>query len=713
MARYPSLRLLINFIPGILTGHVFPEFKSVYLWAACFLILVSLLLAFFDRPSNRFALVYILMVGFSGAALGGFNHHSLPKNTIVNYVNQELWVLGEVKTRVTQKRSHSQWMIKCNAIFYRGDTLQAEGMVLVDYFHSGEQPLNIKIGHQVWMYGTITLPSKPNLPEAFDYRAYLARKQIFTTLRVHGEESLDPVSHEQENFQSRVIGPIYHVLQQTIDALFSNQDARAFIKAAILGDRGELSAEIKTAFQVTGTYHLLAISGLHVGLFYMLIMAFMQRFRQTKTGKVLTALTVTLILFIFSNLTGNAPPVERATIMAIVFCWSSVLQKKTYAINTLAFADLVILLKTPNDVFNPGFLLSNAAVLAIIIWYPIFIHSRVFQWFMPEKSSKAGYVRPLFWFFYRALALSMAATLGVWPLLAYYFGQPPFLGLLINVPVTLIVATALQATVPALLLYHVFEPLAFLYAVFVSGLLEWSFMMTHAMSQSSMSALPLSLSLTGLFILYGIIITLLSLKKSRVWPKCLIVTLLGINAWIWFVSEQTTRLFVSQLSHNALILGYQNEQACHVYALNKRDIHQQQWLHLASILGVQNVSVQEGFAFSSKTPVWRNQPEALTYYPNQQLTKIIYKTHSVILGRSCDYLFDGSFLETDMLILKLKECSQENINQLKDLVESSCAKMIIVVTSPEMSEEEKRRLNTFVFQTASCRLLNYEKYVQL
>jgi competence protein ComEC len=198
----------------------------------------------------------------------------------------------------------------------------------------------------------------------------------------------------------------------------------AFLSALLFGYKYELSAETKSAFATAGATHVLAVSGLHVGIVFIMIkyvlgiLVFLNRYGW---GRLIATLS---LLWGYAALTGLPPSIFRASVMFSILAIGLELRRKVNVYNSLAFAAIVLLMIDPLTIFQLGFQFSFLAVAAIVYFQPII--AGVIQ--LPWKWLKP--VTDLF-------AVTVAAQLGTFPLVLYYFHQFPvyfFLSNLIIVP---------------------------------------------------------------------------------------------------------------------------------------------------------------------------------------------------------------------------------------------------------------------------------------
>ena len=187
-------------------------------------------------------------------------------------------------------------------------------------------------------------------------------------------------------------------------------DAYAVVAAMVLGDKSALTKELKEAYSVTGASHVLALSGLHLGIIYMLLSLLVVGRR----WKLFSQILVILSIWAFVFLVGMSVSVLRSAIMLSVYALLSLGNRQRMSVNTLAFTAMVMLMASPRSLFDVGFQMSFMAVFSILIWLPMF--DRIFK---PHYLQDHRLVKWL----WGLMSVSLAAQIGVAPLIAYYFGR--------------------------------------------------------------------------------------------------------------------------------------------------------------------------------------------------------------------------------------------------------------------------------------------------
>jgi competence protein ComEC len=197
-------------------------------------------------------------------------------------------------------------------------------------------------------------------------------------------------------------------------ARFSNNgidgDAYAVVAAMSLGDKSALTRNLKDTYSVSGASHVLALSGLHLGIIYILFSLFLPRRR----WPALSQLVIILFIWAFVFLVGMSVSVVRSAVMLTVYGLLSIGNSDKMSINALAFTAIVMLIWNPSWLFDVGFQMSFMAVLAILLFVPLF-----------EDVFSAEYLMEHRWIkrIWGLVTVSCSAQLGVAPLIAFYFGR--------------------------------------------------------------------------------------------------------------------------------------------------------------------------------------------------------------------------------------------------------------------------------------------------
>jgi len=227
-----------------------------------------------------------------------------------------------------------------------------------------------------------------------------------------------------------------HQLLQRYRQLQLDEEQYAVLAAMTLGDKSALAQTgaraTRDTYSITGASHVLALSGLHLGIIYMLLSLLTLGRRLRFLVQTLTVLS----LWAFAFLVGLSPSVVRSATMLTVFALLSLSYRQRMSVNALLFTGMAMLMVSPLTLFDVGFQLSFTAVLSILLWMPLL--QQLPQWCLPHRQPSVALSapfllrHPLLRWAWGMVAVSLAAQLGTAPLITYYFGRFPTYFLLTN-----------------------------------------------------------------------------------------------------------------------------------------------------------------------------------------------------------------------------------------------------------------------------------------
>ncbi len=421
--KRPALRLFVGFALGIWLGKAFRVSNSSsgeFIAAGMLLLLLGGALW---RPRtfaylSGFASIILGMLWISDAEV------NFQKQTVRQFAQEKgsVFLSGKIISPPQIQRDRLKWTLRAERLFVRGKPFSVTGKVLVS---SEIVNLPVCLGERVGLEGHLRLPPPRRNPGEFDYRAYLKRRGISTLFYVSANRPLRFQKTRSHNVVARMVSPLRRRFLLFIQTAFGFGTEAHLLKGLLLGQRGEIEPSVRTAFARTGVIHVLAVSGLHVGFVLGLLLFLLKFFRFPRW---LNLIVVLLALVFYATLTGNKPPVVRASVMAFLILLGYRLQRRPDIVNILAFAALLLLLLNPFFLFDASFQLSFLAVLGIVLFYTrtIAIIS------VKPKSRLHVFVNKSI---FPLLAVSFAAQLGTLPLIVYYYHRIPLYALAANLVV--------------------------------------------------------------------------------------------------------------------------------------------------------------------------------------------------------------------------------------------------------------------------------------
>lgn len=270
---------------------------------------------------------------------------------------------------------------------------------------------------QLLVYTSFSSIPAPLNPHQFDYSQYMRNLEVYDQIRISKKEIITTW-----NGKSTLFGKAQNVRSKMINRLKDvgiSDKERAIIQALILGEKKDIDKQLYEEYAAAGAVHILAVSGLHVGILFLILKFLLIPFTWLKHGELIRSVLIVMLLWGFAFLAGLSPSVIRAVSMFSFFAVAMIFGRRTNALNTLFLSFLFLLFINPLWLFQVGFQLSYLAVFFILWFQPIFKKFQYSRYWMVRKS--AGII-----------TVTVSAQLGVLPLSLYYFHQFPGLFLLTN-----------------------------------------------------------------------------------------------------------------------------------------------------------------------------------------------------------------------------------------------------------------------------------------
>jgi competence protein ComEC len=302
------------------------------------------------------------------------------------------------------------------------------GMVVLTLFDRERAPL-LTAGERLWVARTPVRLTRQADPGGFDPGVWAATHgaahEVFAGPgQWHLLEAPGPLDRAVDGVRRSTLG--------WIDASGMDRQERGLVKALLLGIRDELDADQKVAFARSGTIHVLAVSGMHVGLVYAVLMAMLGWWGRRPWARWWRAAFILLVLWGYAGLTGWSPSVLRATVMFSFFVIAEVADRQAEPLNSLFGAAFLLLLWEPLMLVQLSFQLSFLAVLGILLFYRPLLR----LWHPPG---------PLLHYFWSLAAVSIAAQAITTPLSLYMFKAFPLWFLPANLVIVGLVTIAVYA----------------------------------------------------------------------------------------------------------------------------------------------------------------------------------------------------------------------------------------------------------------------------
>lgn len=556
----PFLRIFIPFASGIVFYSFFPYLIAlIFLIPIIFLLLIiSIILTVFPEYSRRYLLSFILfLLFFLTGNLITYFHDIIRRPDYVGYYIQNekksypalLQIISEVQEKNKFYKTES------NLLLIHNDTqwIPVSGKILlwIQKDDSIKKPT----------YGDILIANvffhsinPPLLKTDFNYQRFLSKKNIHHQAYLYSN-SYHIIDHKPNPVKEFFIKIRQYITRHILSTLGDDETGWLLV-AMTLGIKSELSPEILKQFQSAGVMHVLAVSGLHVGIVYLFfssILGFIFRNRNSKKWIFLLSM---LVIWLYAMLTGLSSSIFRASLMLTLILIGNVIQKKSNSLNSLFAAGFIILLFDPLALYDISFILSFSAVSGILLFYPI-INRRVYsKYWLLEKA-------------WSLIAVSISAQIATLPWTLYFFGSFPVYFL----PANLIIVPFFT---PLLIVCLIGIFLTFIPAIssFASAtikiLLSWFIKLPQFFSSLPGATIePIYISLfTAILLTIFIIMLYFSLKSGKtllhfISMLLLILTILVQQAWQ--KSERNLNFISLQYKKNQFLVVVKEKQLLTIY----------------------------------------------------------------------------------------------------------------------------------------------------
>lgn len=364
-------------------------------------------------------------------------------------------------------------------------------------------------------------PPPARNPGAFDYRAFLKRKGIHAMGSVSRREQILEIRAARGGWLwTYVVLPVRRGVRAGVACNLSGGPA-ALLNGILLGEKRGVPDPVRTAFTRAGVNHVLAVSGLHVGLIAAVVFFALGA---VGCGRKTTAWATICAVLLYALVTGLSPSVVRASMMCAITVCGRLGNTQGEGLNSLGLAALVILIFRPQDLFDVGFQLSFSATGGILIFY------RPVRGRMPGGGG--GGIGHWVW---APLAVSLAAQVGTLPLVLTYFGLLSVVSILANLVVVPLMAAAVALGLLGVIVYHVSAPVASLLNGANWVVLKGAIQAAEWFAAPAWAAVEVQGPGWTVTVLYlCAVLLILPETRSGPWGRRLVFAGLSIaNLWVW------------------------------------------------------------------------------------------------------------------------------------------------------------------------------------
>ncbi len=553
--RIPFIRITSLFLIGILISH----YLQIQLrWMGIVVTILLSILIFLWHNSNFSAVkTQNLLISLCILLSGVFYPHKVIEKS-PQIFDQKDYYLAEICQKPAEKANTYQ------SILWIQNKLLPKQEKVIAYFSKESFDSTLKTGDQLILLAKPQEIKNMGNPFEFDYHGMMKKKGINYSLYLQPGtycktgNKIIRFSYLAEQVRDKLVG--------LLAATKIEKEERSVVSALTLGYRTELEPETRDYFASTGAMHVLAVSGLHVGLIYLIISSLLSGINRGKIGSVIYPASMIIFLWTYAFITGFSPSVQRATVMFTFIIVGNILRRPVNIYNSLSASALVLILHDPDIIFEVGFQLSYLAVFGIVLLQPPIANM------LKLKNKILKWAWALF-------TVSVAAQLATFPLGLFYFNQFPNFFWLSNFFVipgaTLIIWLAFG--------FFVFSPLPVIEGIlaqliqFVTSLmlciLKWISELPHALTEG------IIYNHAQTWIIYGLIaaFVIYFFSKNRTWLFVGLILLITfqINA-IWTKYDLFNQKTVYVYNSKNTLIHFINGRKNYVLSISKYPITEQE-----------------------------------------------------------------------------------------------------------------------------------------
>ena len=414
--RFPLLLpTMAIFAGGFFTA--FNTFDNIIflIITAFFMLLIVLVLRFttlFEHAVNRQLIAFVLFFQLGCLFFEFSDFRKNPENNLFQHENVVFsGVVHEVRS---EKEQSQQFIVQLDQLIIGEKSTPTNAKILVNLYDA-----SYHVDDKLLFNGTVSPLKNKGNPGEFDARYYYQYKGIIGTIALSNHECVKIGETQSINgFFTRWRNVLSQSMEQHLDGVFLG-----VAKALLLGDKADLDQETMRIFSNTGSMHVLAVSGLHVGLLLMMFQKVLLLFARWISKRQALFFSL-LLVWIYGFLSGASPSVMRAVVMFTILAYGQLFFRKTAAINSLCLSAILLFVWDPWVIFDIGFQLSYGAMFGIFLLY---------QPLVDLLHVEQKLVRMI----WEGTMVGIAATIFTTPLTLYWFYQFPNYFALANLGVML------------------------------------------------------------------------------------------------------------------------------------------------------------------------------------------------------------------------------------------------------------------------------------
>ena len=545
--NYPVVKLLIPYAIGILIAYSIDfgiQARPLLLIITSASFLMTFSLTFVKSYRWRMVKTLMMVIAFILAGILLTNIRLHPTLPIELMESNTDWVV-----RVAEEPTLRQRSVKIPAeVLYVNHNQDVKAKILL-YLKPSPDDAELHYGDLLFVHAKLSRIPPPYNPEAFDNQRYMQRRGIYYTGFVN-KNAWERIGNKPENRVKFLAQKTRNRLTNIYISAGMSGEELDILKAILLGDDDTLDPELKASYSSAGVSHILCVSGMHVGVIFMIINFLLKPLDLFRRSRIFKTVLVMLVIWMYAHITGLAPSVTRSATMFTFVAVGQLLRRNTNVFHSLFASMFILLIVNPLLLFEVGFQLSYFAVAGIVL-------------LQPKLSALYTCRTRIGNYFWELVTVSAAAQIGTFPISSYYFAKFPNYFLLSNLSVItlsfVIIITGLS------LLPLSFVPLVTRYVSWgltkeisiMNSIIRFIEHLPHSVTEN------IDYHVIQVIILYGFIgcLCMLLYRRSRktFWTACSLFTLFCVSFAVRKVQLDRETGFLAYHIRKCSAIGFQSQ----------------------------------------------------------------------------------------------------------------------------------------------------------
>jgi competence protein ComEC len=420
----PFTRLLLPLVAGILLQWHFQIPLPVCIVGLISFSIANLLLVLLPIATRykiqplQAILLHLVIVCF-GLLLTWQKDVRFSSDWFGNYYHDSDYLVVRINEPLIEKAKSFKADGYVEAVIHNDSIIAGRGKILL-YFAKDSLLPTLQYGDKILLNKNLQRIKNSGNPGAFNYERYASFQSVFHNVFLKDKDWIKLDDKKAQWFNQFIFSARANILAILRKNIPAGKDELGIAEALLIGYTNDLDKDLVQAYSNTGVVHIIAISGMHLGLIYVMLVWLFARIPFIKKSNLLQVILILSCLWLFSLLTGAAASVVRSAVMFTFIAIGKNFAKRSSIYNSLAASAFVMLCYNPYYLWDVGFQLSYLAVVGIIVF-----QKPIYNWFYVKNN----------WLdkCWKLMAISLAAQLLTFPVCIYYFHQFPNLFLFTNI----------------------------------------------------------------------------------------------------------------------------------------------------------------------------------------------------------------------------------------------------------------------------------------